>query len=557
MTVIAGEGMTRQAQIGILLGVCLIASGCTRPPAITSTVDLDMNPSGRTPLAGLLRFTTDQPARATLTIGDSEHTSMVTPNEEYATEHELMVLGLRPGRLNTVEISIENERGEAGEPASVSITTDPLPDYFPPIDVTLSRPARMEPGFTVLPLTRFNGPEPDPQFGLFIALDPQGEVVWYYETDHAVDESRRLRNGNLLYRNFRTELYEIDMLGNVVNHWVASAARDDVPASAISVDTDTFHHDVLEMPSGNLLALSSELRDVDAYPTSLENLDAAWAPATIIGDVLVEFRPDTGEIIRQWNFLDYFEPTRMGYGSMDTGFYVPVYGDRLGDTGYDWAHSNGIEYDADDDSAIVSFNHQSLVLKLDLSRNEIVWMLGNHEGWPQTWSDHLLEPVHELEWSWHQHAPEITPDGTLLIYDNGPFRALPPNPQVLPPEAYSRAVEYRIDDTARTVEEVWSYGGQGEEWFFSGFVSDADWLPETDNILLANGGHIRLPDGSPGVWDFGNHQWASFVEVTHSSPAEKVWEVVIDDPARGWQAFRAERLPNLYPQSDVLAGQGL
>jgi arylsulfate sulfotransferase len=533
---------------GGLFAIALMpTAGCARPPAITSELDLEMNPSGRTPLAGLIRFTTDQPTRATLTIIDGEHTSTVTPNDAFVTDHELMVLGLRPGRLNTVEVSVENERGESGETASVDVTTEPLPDYFPPIDVTLSRPARMEPGFTVLPLNRFNGPEPDSEFGLFVAVDAQGEVVWYYEAEHSVDESRRLHNGNILYRHFRTDLYEIDMLGNIVNHWVASTIRDDVPESAIRVDTDTFHHDVLEMPSGNFLALSSELRDVDAYPTSLEDLEAPWEPATLVGDVLVEFERDTGEIVRQWRFFDYFEPTRMGYGSMDTGYYSSVYGDLLGDTGYDWAHSNGIEYDPDDDAAIVSFNHQSLILKLDLSSDEIVWMLGNHEGWSQQWRDRLLEPVGELEWTWHQHAPEITPAGTLLVYDNGPFRALPPNPDVLPPEAFSRAVEYRIDEAAGTVEEVWSYGNPGDDWFFSGFVSDADWLPETENVLLANGGHIRLPDGSPGVWDFGNHQWVSFFEVTHADPAEKVWELVVDDPARGWMAFRAERFASLYP----------
>ena len=38
------------------------------------------------------------------------------------------------------------------------------------------------------------------------------------------------------------------------------------------------------------------------------------------------------------------------------------------------------------------------------------------------------------------------------------------------------------------------------------------------------------------------------VEVTHSTPAEKVFELIIDDePPNRWRVYRAERLPGLYP----------
>ncbi len=127
------------------------AAGCSRPPSLTSEVELTMNPSGRTALAGVLNFTTDQPARVTLTISDSENTSTITPSDTYETEHEVMVLGLRPGRTNTVDINYENENGELGPLAQKIVETDPLSDEYPPIDVILSRPARMEPGVTYIP----------------------------------------------------------------------------------------------------------------------------------------------------------------------------------------------------------------------------------------------------------------------------------------------------------------------------------------------------------------------------------------------------------------------
>ena len=49
-------------------------------------------------------------------------------------------------------------------------------------------------------------------------------------------------------------------------------------------------------------------------------------------------------------------------------------------------------------------------------------------------------------WNYAQHAPQITPQGTLLLYDNGNYRASPFDSLVLDSANYSRAVEYRINE---------------------------------------------------------------------------------------------------------------
>jgi len=531
----------------VLLLICL--AGCSRPPAITSELDLEMNPSGRTPFAGLLTFTTDQPARTSLTITDGENSSTVTPNDEYTTEHELMVLGLRPGRTNTIEVSIENEGGEAGEPVSTTVETPPVPDYYPPIDVTLSRPARMEPGYTLIPLIRSH-PETliDENFALVLAIDAQGDIVWAYEAPHIVDVLRPLRNGNFVYQSFRDGyMVEIDRLGRTVAEWHTTGIPQEPSATSIPVAADSFHHDALEMPSGNLLALSSEVRRFEDYPTSEEDLDAPRAPTNVIGDRLIEFQRD-GTIVREWSFFDLFDPYRLGYGSLSTVFYEPIYAEVLDEPGMDWAHGNAIYYDADSDAVLVSFYHQSVVVKLDLDSGQLAWMLGDPYGWDERWRDLLLKPVDDdMQWPFFQHAPRITPADTLLLFDNGAYRAFPPNPRIMPPEAFSRAVEYRIDEAAGTVEEVWSFGDPEENWFFSGFISEADWLPKTENILITVGGRVVMPDGSIGVEPWEGHLWATYMEVTHTTPAEKVWEIIIDDPTRGWFSYRSDRVPSLYP----------
>ena len=87
--------------------------------------------------------------------------------------------------------------------------------------------------------------------------------------------------------------------------------------------------------------------------------------------------------------------------------------------------------------------------------------------------------------------------------------------------------------------------------FLSSFIIEADTLPETGNVLLISGGLMTDANGE-FTTNFGAaHHWTSIKELTHDSPAEKVWELVIDDPAGGWASYRVERVPSLYPSSST------
>ena len=108
-------------------------------------------------------------------------------------------------------------------------------------------------------------------------------------------------------------------------------------------------------------------------------------------------------------------------------------------------------------------------------------------------------------------------------------------------------VEYAIDEDAQTVSQEWVYGGPGADRFFSNFGSDADWLPTTGNILVTHAGLTADPAGTPDDTS-DDVAWARIVEVTHTTPAEIVFDLVIrEGPEVGWRVYRAERLPSLYP----------
>ena len=530
-----------------LFVIAALNGACSSPPPVIQGMELDPTPSEAVPLAAVVTFQTDRPTTVALEFDDGERSWSVNTQVASATNHVLPILGMRPGRTHTVRVVVTDENGVSASSEPLEITTDPLPDDFPPIEVRISRPELMEPGVTMLEPAYAPEDEGELDYNLLVAVDEAGEVVWYYKADQPVGDARRLQNGNLLYRSGRAgQVYEIDMLGNVVSEWNAnSAPADDVGASSIKVNTETLHHEVFETRSGNFLGISSEFRSYDNYPTSETDPNAPTTTADVVGDVLVEFTRQ-GELLRQVKLLDLLDPRRIGYGSLGEQYWAAVYGEQAVNPLRDWTHTNAAVMDDSGRYAIASVRHQDAVVKIDMETGELLWILGNHDGWGPEWQRFLLEPRGDLLWPYHQHAPMITPQGTILMFDNGNHRARPFEEPMDPSESFSRAVEYNIDEETMEVTEVWSYGGPGDEKYFARSVSDADWMRETGNVLINFGGMVSDAEGNPLETGDG-HRSVRIVEVTHETPAQKVFELFIDDERpKGWTVFRTERLPSLY-----------
>ncbi len=535
--------------LSLLLPCIALLSACSKPGPVVLSAEVIANPSGRAPLTAVCRLTTQEPSIPKLTVNNGKETFEVPVGDEYKTEHEVNILGLRPGTANRITVAARGENGGETVAGEETITTAALPENFPPIEVRISEPAKMEPGYTFIPFMSWPKGTLNANWGLVVALGSAGEIVWYMPLEQTLDEPRLLANGNMVFSRGREGyLYEIDMMGNIVRQWHSTGIPKEAPDGSIPVETDTFHHDFTIMPSGNFLILSTEARFYENYPLSEED-PTKTGPSNVIGDVIIEITPD-GKIVRELKLLDILDPYRLAYDSLQTFFWVGIYQKKLDKPGIDWSHVNSIEYDPRDDCAIISVYHQDCVVKLDLDSGEIKWILGDHGNWKEPWQKYLLTPKGDFEWSYHQHSAKLTPDGNLILYDNGLYRALPPKAKMAAADSHSRAVEFKIDEQAMTIEQVWQYGNREGERFFAPFISEVDWLPETGNILVTNGGLVKDKDGNQSDQILGGHHWSTIVEVTHTTPAEKVFEVVIDDtPPDGWAVYRSQRLPSLYPQS--------
>lgn len=516
--------MRRQQIIRIvvlLFGAAILAVPQAWAVDIVSGPTLTMDPNSVTPLAGRIDLTASVPVRVTIKVSDGFE-SWAIQFPDLQTQHSVPLLGLKPGDVYTVTVSVTDQAGARTVLSpSLTATTGPLPSDFPTISVFYKNTARMEPGFTLMDKMRRFGTTG----GLYsIIVDNDGQVRWY-STVGGQDGTRQLPNGRLLL----IDSSEMDLLGNIFTPRV------------LNVPGILLHHDMYPTSYGNFLSLTLEKVLVDDFPTSEVDPAAPTQSVEITSDAIVEFLPD-GNVLNYWRLTNMIDPHRIGYDSTKVGF--PLFDSP------DWSHSNAVVYDPSDDSIIVSIRHQDAVIKFARGTGQLIWILGPHENWAPEFQPYLLHPVGTpFEWQFHQHAPRVTPQGTLLLFDNGNYRASPFDGRtpLAGNQNYSRAVEYAIDKTRMEVRQVWEYGSDLDWPMFSNSQGDADWLPMTGNVLITMS-DTQFMAGVPGsAWGFG-FAHSAIMEVTHDSPAQKVFDMHVYDPnpnARVW-IYRSERIPSLY-----------
>jgi arylsulfate sulfotransferase len=508
----------------LLLSFALLGFGLSSPVrAIVVVSGPSLSAPPHAPLARRLELATDRPSRVSVDVTDGVD-AWHHDFHDYATTHSLPLLGFKPDRLYQVKLTLYDEyRGSLALASPLLFFTDPLPPDFPPLQTLTSVPSRMEPGYTMF------FAEPSTATSSYsVILDAAGEVVWY--SDRGGIDERQLANGDVFFLS-SSDIAEIDMSGEYQRSWSLSQTGDAPLPGAIPVDLGAVNHEAFPTDHGTVLTLATESRVVEGYPTSDTDPDAPTATATVLDHPVVEFSQSTGAIVGRWPPLDLLDPTRIGY-------------DSIGKVQNDWGHANAVIEDPRDGDIILSLRHQDAVVKFDRD-GRIQWILGPHANWPAEFQPYLLTPVGTpFAWQYHQHAPMVTPAGTLLLFDNGNWRASPfdGTPPVPDSENHSRAVEFAIDEKTMQVGEVWEFQNAPER-LFGAYIGDADWLPRTGNILIDYGGLVYVD----GVRT--NTNAVRIMEVTHTTPAEKVFDLSIETPpdAPAWFVYRAERIPDLYP----------
>ncbi len=189
------------------------------------------NPSGVAPLTATIQFETNEPVRVSIrVIGKNGSESDIHHQfNESATQHEIRVLGLYSDYENTVELTFLMDGTEIGSKIYL-IETEPLLEDLPEVEINTANRSQMIEGLTLVSYFGHRvGGQTNPQKPFM--FDSFGDIRWYLDygaesnseypelSDLFYDDGpERLQNGNLYFGNGGA-IYEINMLGEIVNRW--------------------------------------------------------------------------------------------------------------------------------------------------------------------------------------------------------------------------------------------------------------------------------------------------------------------------------------------------
>lgn len=430
----------------------------------------------------------------------------------------------------------------SGPSLQIPVNPVPVPENFPVFDVRVSNRDKMQPGYLLFAFQdRTNGQHHT------VVVDEEGQLLWY--RNELAGDISLLPNGNYLSimspidgDRKQTRIMESSFFSDepVKEYYpIHSPEFPEELQGGIPVDAITFHHEVFPMENGNYLTLDIETRLYPDYPTDVYDPNAPTEDKTIVGDVIIEIDPE-GNVVNSYSMLDMLDPYRINYSALIPYRWGALSPDKLPD----WSHGNASIHDPTDDSILVSLRHQDAIVKFSRQTGDLIWILSPHENWAPEFHQYLLTPVGgPFAWSYHQHAPQVLPNGDIILYDNGNWRASPFDgvEPILALGNLSRAVIYRVDENNMTISQVWEYT---HEDIFTPFIGDADYL-ENGNVLTTFGGITELEDGTPTYSITEGVLSARLIEVTPDK--EVVFDLYIrgetPEVGGGYLVYRAEKIP--------------
>jgi len=420
-------------------------------------------------LACLVRWTTSVPATSRVEFGEADELRFFVQADELTTEHELLVFGMRPLRAHRLEAVSVTADGVELRSSPRTYRTRELPFVAAFTDVTVYDEQRAQPGWTALNM--HVGSLFAPSIAVFV--DMEGEVVWYHEAcgdpgfgdiEVTLLDDRGVLIGGSVAPGCSP--LQVDLAGEA--SWIGPAQ----PAELLA--TDSIHHTFQPLDNGHYLTLRYDFE------------------AGLLRDIIVEL-DGAGDEVWSWRADEYIPEALEEH-----------------------IHGNMAQVDLGEDAAYFASHQLHTLYKIDRASGDVLWELGEDR-------DFQAVGGHPDPWFKFAHAPEILPNGHLLIYDNGGGNK----------RTYTRVMEYVIDETAMTVEPVWEYPGEHveDDWYTVAW-GDADRLDNGNTLINA---------GSLVNWDSDSR----IFEVT--ADGEKVWEMYLAgyQDGTGAGAYMAQRIPVL------------
>jgi hypothetical protein len=322
-----------------------------------------------------------------------------------------------------------------------------------------------------------------------------------------------------------------------------------------ATDTEVPHHDIAQMPNGNILLLCWDGK------TAEESIAAGRNPVYQTGgeqnpDCIVEIKPtgpNTAEVVWKWYAWDHliqdFDPNKPNFGnvsehpelininytdSWDESAQNAGQGNRRGGAGgmgggmmgggpipvTDWTHLNAIDYNEKLDVIIVSSYTFSEIWIIDHSTTteqakghtggkhgkggDLIYRYGNPAAYKQgTIKDKKFFSPHNIHWI----EKGLPGEGHMLIFNNGPNRL---------DGSYSSVEEFILpmDDNGKfkmngkvfaAVETIWEYTDPNNKTdFYAMNISGAQRLPNGNTLICegSSGHFFEVTSDKKIVWEY-------------------------------------------------------
>ena len=280
-----------------------------------------------------------------------------------------------------------------------------------------------------------------------------------------------LNHGNLGYNGSHEKSAELYSAWDI---WHGGHFMEVTPGGDIVWEyEDIFHHhDAQWLPNGHILyaaAAPIDVKDGKGLFNSKVPLEMQQSP---FSDVVREVNRK-GEVVWEWNVIEHLSVEDY---PIHECFNIDNAKERL-----HWPMINGVHQHGK--LVYLSLRTTSGIIAVNKETKNIEW---------------------ELKYPFvaQQHDPSITPDETLICFDNGNIR-----PSSI---HHSRIVEYDI----KTKELVWSYADEMPPAFFSPYMGSVQRL-WNDNTMICESAFGRIfevtPEGET-VWEYVIPDFAEYPE---------------------------------------------
>jgi hypothetical protein len=295
-----------------------------------------------------------------------------------ASAHTLLLARLRPGRTYQYRVVGTDHAG--------TFATPPLPDDLAAIRLTATGRATV--GAVLLHLYGPDG------FRGYVAVDGEGEVVWYWRTADLPFGMGRRPNGNFVFLDKGRGIVEVSPAGEVVRELPQDVAG-----------RGEMHHDLAVTPAGTVLVIAFDPRDHDGR--------------TLLGEAVWEWNPEAGTAVKRWSAWDHFSPDA----------------DRGPRFGTEWMHANSLSI-GPRGNVLIGIHYFDQVVSVAPGWGTVEWRLGGVNA---------TIPLPEGEGFSGQHTAAEVADGRVLLFDNRFDRG-----------GHSRAVELALSPAGATLAWEWS-----------------------------------------------------------------------------------------------------